>query len=166
MNVPPEISRDKSELDYLRRTNMEAWEEAPKPRLMPAKARKLRPTIVVRPILAAWAAEFFGHPATTEKSTDEGHKNEKRTAEELRRDSGVGMDDDDDVDMDLQNSNKPTEDCHCRRDSGISMHNEADETYQTQAVADKCGCDGKQYIIGQALFFDNEIDEARMGIAL
>ena len=96
LNLPPEISRDKSELDYLRRTNMEAWAAAPKPLLRPAKARKLRPIIIVRPILVAWVAEIFGHPITaTEISDHELLEPELYTPEEARRDSGVGMEGED-----------------------------------------------------------------------
>jgi hypothetical protein len=174
LNLPPEISRDKSELDYLRRTNMEAWAAAPKPRLRPAKGRKLRPIIIVRPILVAWAAEIFGNPITaTEKADDEVRELELHTPEEARRDSGVGIDGEDEMSVDLQNRNLLAEDCqHCRRDSGISMDDENEKLHQHLGLAAACCCDGNQPTGEEALYFEDDknrpfpIHEAMVGLAI
>ena len=172
LNLPPEISRDKSELDYLRRTNMEAWEAAPKPRLMPAIVRKLRPIIIVQPVFVAWAAEYFGSPITTmEIPDDEICERDAHTHEELRRDSGVEMEDDEEMEIEVQNPNNLAGDCHCRRDSGISMGDEDEQPYRNQDLVEICCCDGSQHS-EDALFFEDDIDralpidEAMIGLAV
>jgi hypothetical protein len=165
LNLPPEISRDKSELDYLRRTNMEAWEAAPKPRLRPAQARKLQPIIIVQPTFVAWKAEFFEHPlAAVEERGDEVRDTEVLTPEGSRRDSGVEMEDEKEMDVVAQSPNYTTGDCcHCRRDSGISMGEEDERPYQNQDLAETYCCDGSQKDnIDEAL----PIDESMVGLAL
>ena len=173
LNLPPEISRDKSELDYLRRTNMEAWAAAPKPLLRPAKARKLRPIIIVRPILVAWVAEIFGHPITaTEISDHELLEPELYTPEEARRDSGVGMEGEDEIESGPQGPETSAVDCqNCRRDSGISM-DENEPLHQHQELAETCRCDGNQQVGEETLFFEDDmnrslpIDETLVGLAM
>jgi hypothetical protein len=162
LNLPPEISRDRSELDYLRRTNMEAWEAAPKPRLRPAQVRKLQPIIIVQPTFVAWKAAFFEHPfAAVEESGDEVRDTEVLTPEASRRDSGVEMEDEKDLDVVAQSANYSTGDCcYCRRDSGVSMGEEDERPYQNQDLAETCCCDGSQMVREEALFFEDNIDEA------
>jgi hypothetical protein len=172
LNLPPEISQDKSELDYLQRTNKEAWEAAPKPRLMPAIAQKLRPIIIVQPVFVAWAAEYFGSPITAKEIPgEETCERDVHTLEESRRDSGVEMEDDEEMEIETQSPNKSTGDCHCRRDSGISMGDEDERPYRNQDLAEICCCDGIQHN-EDALFFESDIesvvpiDEAMIGLAV
>jgi hypothetical protein len=191
LNLPSEISRDKSELDYLRRTNKEAWEAAPKPRLMPAKARKIRPIIIVQPVYVEWKAELLEIPITT-PSEDECER-DVHTPEDFRRDSGVGMEEDEEEEeimvKDIERPNNPAEDCcQCRRDSGISMDDDEDEPlYRHQSLEQSCCCDddGDDIVYFENNFSDNfdkghpiidnfdqhfdgelPIDEAMIGLAV
>lgn len=187
LNLPPEVSRDKSELDYLRRTNKEAWEAAPKPRLMPATARKRRPLIVLQSYRFPWTAEYFESSLVEEEDEVEATESDEicdrdvRTPEDSRRDSGVEMDDDEEMEIELevQNRNASATECsHCRRDSGISMDDERDQLYEDQSLEISCCCDNNDnnrdsHELGEdELFFEDDvdgtlhIDEAMIGLAV
>jgi hypothetical protein len=71
------------------------------------------------------------------------------------------MEDEKEVDVVAQIANYSTGDCcYCRRDSGISMGEEDERPYQNQDLAETCCCDGSQMVREEALFFEDNIDEA------
>jgi hypothetical protein len=148
LNLPPQVSLDKSELDYLRRTNREAAEAAAalkRPALREARMsfgsveRKL-PLIITHPPSIAWSAEVLGE-STTPNSPIEPDETPvinvncptpiiDSMAEE-RRDSGIDMEDDE-IEVDTQettsNPDPNTDPCgEIRRDSGIEMDEENQE---------------------------------------
>jgi hypothetical protein len=164
LDLPPDISHDKSELDYLRRTNMEAAAATPKPKLKQAYARKLRPLIIFQPTLSALSAEFFGQPTTPwEIIRNETPENEVHLAEETRRDSGVVMEDEDKDEIEIQNPNHSSSSAYCtdecRRDSGVAMDNENEYPYRSQGLADACCCDSNHQGVEQVLVFEDDIDD-------
>jgi hypothetical protein len=177
LNLPPDISRDNSELDYLRRTNMEAAAEAPKPQLKQVYARKLRPLIIFQPTLSALSAEFFGQPTTPRRIIrDETPETGVHLAEETRRDSGVVMEDEekDEIEIQSPNHSRSSANCtdECRRDSGIAMDNENEYPYRSQGLAGTCCCDSNHQDVEQVLVFEDDIgdrlpiDEAFVGFVI
>lgn len=135
LDLPPDISRDKSELDYLRRTNMEAAAEAvASPQLKPSPVRKGKPTIIFRPTLTPDSAEVVVPPIMArETARNKGHEIDscsipvKHLMEEMRRDSGVAMEDkDENENSTIPNQSTKSVDLteEARRDSGIAIEDE------------------------------------------
>jgi hypothetical protein len=135
LDLPPDISRDKSELDYLRRTIMEAAAEAvASPQLKPSPVRKGQPIIIFRPTLTPASAEIVV-PSLMARETarNKGHEIDscsisiKHLTEDTRRDSGVAMEDEDEnenptIPNQATKSVDLTEEA--RRDSGIAIEDE------------------------------------------